>query len=52
MSLDRYELPEAMNEELAHFAISPAEKVIFSDILTMGISRMLTLPGMRQQRIL
>ena len=27
MLLDRHELPEAINEELAHFAISPAENI-------------------------
>ncbi len=27
--LDRYDLPEATNEELAQFAISPNEKAIF-----------------------
>ncbi len=29
MSLDRYELPEAISEEVAHYAISPNEKNVF-----------------------
>ena len=32
MSLDRYELPEATSEQLAHFAISPNEKKTLSII--------------------
>jgi hypothetical protein len=36
MPLDRYELPEAINEELAHFAISPGEKATFQRYIDDG----------------
>ena len=36
MSLDRYELPEAVNEELVQFAISPNERNIFHRHLSEG----------------